>query len=273
MVKFIWILFIYSISLVAQDRIVALSPAINEIIFALGAGDEIVGNTEYCTYPPQSKSIPKVGGYFNPNLEKILALKPTIVIMQKSSIKLSKQLNRLGINSKVVEIKTIDNIKQSILSIGESLNRKKSALKIINSIDIALEKTKNIAQNQKILIVIGNNTSLVKQIFVAGQNLYFDDIIKISGNQNAFSSNRRGQPILNRENIIATNPDIVILLTHNMKSKGLTPKDLINPWHTLPINASSKNQIYIIDKEYAGIPSDRLVLFLEDFREILHKFK
>jgi len=257
----------------ALERIIALSPAINEIIYALGAGDEVVGNTEYCRYPSKSLSVPKVGGYFNPNLEKIITLKPTIVIMQKNSLKLSKQLNKLGINTKIVQIDRLQNIRTSILELGDILHREKNATKIVRDINSSLDGLKGIVKNKKILIVIGHNTSLIKQIFVAGQNLYFDDIINESGNINAFQSKRRGQPILNYENLISTNPDIVILLAHGMKQRGLKPNDLIKPWESLLIEASKNHQIYIIDKEYAGIPSDRLVLFLRDFKRILNEFK
>jgi iron complex transport system substrate-binding protein len=270
--KIIWILFL-TLSLQAQERIIALSPSINEILFALGAGDEIVGNTMYSTYPKASKEIPKVGGYFQPNLEKILSLKPTLAIMQQHNHKLAKQLNQLGIVTKVVKIDRIENIKNAILEIGDEVKRSKEAQNIVDDINQHLEKLKGIVTDKKILIVIGHNTSLIKQIFVAGQNLYFNDIIKASGNQNALQSTRKGQPILNQENIIATNPDIVILLAHSMKEKGLSPNDLIEPWKKLPIKVAETGQVYIIDKAYAGIPSDRLVLFLEDFRGILKRYQ
>ncbi len=257
----------------AGQRIIALSPSINEIVYALGAGDEIVGNTEYCTFPKASSSVTKVGGYFNPNLEKILSLQPTIVIMQQNNLKLSKQLNKLDIQTKVVKIDRLHNIKSSILTVGDLIDKKSEARQIVDDIESHLNALKGIVTDKKILIVIGHNTSLVKQIFVVGQNLYFDDIINISGNHNALQSKRKGQPILNQENIIATNPDMVILLAPFMKDKGLSPQDLISPWKELPIHAGREDQIYIIGKKYAGVPSNRLVLFLKDFKEILNAFK
>jgi len=253
----------------AQERIVTLSPAINEIVFALGAGDQVVGNTRYCTYPKASRQIPKVGGYFSPNLEKIVALNPTIVLMQPNNHKLASKLNKLGIPTKIIPIDRLPHIGQSIIELGKVLQKEPQAEAIVKKIAHALEETKGIVKNKKILMVIGHNTSLNKQIFVVGQNLYLDDIINASGNTNALHSKRKGQPIFNQENIIATNPDIVILLAHSMHQKGLTPSDLIDPWKTLPIRAARSGAIYIIDKEYSGIPSDRLVLFLQDFKKIL----
>jgi iron complex transport system substrate-binding protein len=229
----------------------------------------MVANTDFCNFPEDSKSKPKVGGYFSPNLEKILYLKPDMVIMQNSSLKLSKKLNKLGIKTKVLKLQRLTDIQNSIKTIGEVINKQNEAKKILDKIDKKLISLKNITKNKKILIVIGHNTSLVKRIFVVGQNLYFDDIINFSGNKNAFRSTRSGQPILNMENIIATNADIVILLSPFREEKSLTKQQLINPWLALPINAAKTNSIYLLDKEYAGISSHRLIYFLEDFRGFL----
>ncbi|HEX5711492.1 MAG TPA: helical backbone metal receptor, partial [Sulfuricurvum sp.] len=89
-------------NLFAAQRIIALSPSINETLFALGAGDQVIANTEYCNYPPQAKNRPKVGGYFSPSLEKILALNPTIVIMQENNAHFAQKLEQLGIRTMVI---------------------------------------------------------------------------------------------------------------------------------------------------------------------------
>lgn len=272
-IKTLFFTLLFVLTLNANERVIALSPSINEIVFALGAGDKIVGNTTFCDFPKEAVNIPKVGGYFNPSLEKILSLNPTLVIMQENSYKLGEKLQQLGIKTKVVRIDTLSNIRTSILEIGKILEKKDRAEKIVKEIDGELKKLKNITREKKILIVMGHNTSLASRIFVAGQNLYFDDIINESGNKNALQSQRKGQPVLNMENIIACNPDIVILLSHSMKEMGLSRSDLINPWLKLPINAGKTNSVYIIDKTYSGIPSDRLVYFLQDFREILNDYK
>ena len=267
------LIILLSVDIFASQRVVALSPAINEIIFALGKGNLIVGNTTYCSYPKESKKITKVGGYFNPSLEMIISLSPTIVIMQQNNYKLRDKLIKLGIKSKVIKIDKLKSIKKSILDIGTILKSKEIAGNIVDTISIELKNSKNIVKNQKILIVIGHNTTLDSRVFVAGRNLYFNEIIENSGNINALKSSRKGQPILNMENIIATDADIVILLAPSLKEYGLSKKDILKPWKNLPINASKNGNIYIIDKEYAGIPSDRLILFLQDFTKILYDVK
>lgn len=271
--KHLLYIFLFILQLSAIERIVVLSPSANEIVFALGKGNEVVGNTSYCTYPEASLKVTKVGGYFNPSLEKILALNPTLVIMQENNYKMGQKLQQLQIKTKIIKIDRLSSIKSSILEIGRTLNANDKANKIVQSIDTELENIKNIVKNKRILVVMGHNLTLASRIFVAGQNLYFDDIINASSNTNALQSKRKGQPVLNMENIIACNPDIVILLSHSMQEKGLSREQLINPWKELPINAGKTNSIYIINKLYAGIPSDRLIYFLQDFQGILHDYK
>ncbi len=266
-------LLLFTINLFAYERIIALSPSINEIIYALGDGEKIVGNTTFCNYPEDAKNKPKVGGYFSPSLEKILSLKPELVIMQNSSIKLSKKLQKLGIKTKVVKLTTLQDIKDTIVQIGVILDKSSKAQEILLSLETKLYQTKNILKDKKILFVIGHNLKLDSRIFVAGQNLYFDDIINQSGNTNAFQSKRAGQPILNMENIIATDADIVILLSPFRKQKQLTKEQLIKPWLDLPISAAKTKAIYVLDKEYAGISSHRLIYFLEDFKGFLQDAK
>ncbi|SHO80901.1 Vitamin B12 ABC transporter, B12-binding component BtuF [hydrothermal vent metagenome] len=266
--KLYLLILISTISISANSRIVALSPVINEIIYALQRDDLIVGNTEYSKYPKASKDKYKVGGFFDVSLEKILYTKPSLVIMQPNNIKLSKRLKLFGIKSQIIKINSLQDIKESILKIGQIVDNSIKAKEIVKNIDKALDSIKNIKKDKKILIVIGEYKNLIKGIFVVGKNLYLNDIIISSGNQNAFKSSRVGQPILNLESIIFSNPDIIIILAHNHK---LTLSQIKAPWQKLPINASKNNNIFIIEEEYAGIPSDRLVLFLRDFKNILKK--
>jgi len=266
--KYIFLL-LFTVNLFAYERIIALSPSINEIIYALGDGDKIVGNTKYCNFPEDAKSKPKVGGYFTPNLEKIVALKPDIVIMLEYTKKLSFKLNKLGIKTKVVKLTKLQEIKNSISSLGELLGKNKEANKILNDLDTELIDIENIIQDKKILIVIHGSASLEKRIFVVGQNLYFDDIINLSGNTNALQTKRKGQPVLNLESVIATNPDIVIVLSPRRVERGLSVEDITNPWYSLPITAAKTKNIFVADKPYSSIASNRLVYFLRDFKEYL----
>lgn len=266
-------IFIMAVQLSAVERIIALSPAANEMIFALGEGDKVVGNTSYCNTPKEARSVTKVGGYFSPSLEKIVTLSPDLVIMQDNNPPLTQKLIQLGIKTIVIKIDTIDSIKKAFFTIAKPLHAEAKAAVITKKIDKSLMGLRGIVQHKKILIVIGSPTDLSKEIYVAGQNLYFDDIIQASGNVNALQSSRKGQPVLNLEKILKTNPDIVIVLAPLMKERHLTREMILSPWRDLPINAVKTHSVFIQEGDYAGIPSDRIVLFIDDFGKILRESK
>jgi len=272
MKKLLFIL-IFCINLLAEERVVTLSPSINEIVFALGMGNNVVANTKHCDFPEESKAVPKIGGYNDISLEKVLESKPTVVIGQDYDEKLNQNLNALGIKTLIYKTNTISSIKNTILDLGTYFKKEEKAKEFVANIDNALSSIGSIVENKKILIVISPKKSLSNQIYVTGNFLYFEDIIKASGNQNAYFSTNPAQPVVNTEKIIAMNPDVIVLLTPFLDGKYEEQQEIINVWKQLPINASKENNIYTVDKLYAGIPSQRVEFFIKDFKKILENVR
>ena len=268
MKKFLFIL-IFCINLFGEERIVTLSPSINEIVFALEKGENVVANTMFCDYPIESKSIPKIGGYSSISLEKLLEAKPTVVIGQDYDEKLIENVKALNIKVLSYKTNTIENIRNTITQLGLLFNNEEKSKELVSNINKNLDSLKSIVENKKILIVISPKDSLSNNIYVTGNFLYFEDIIKASGNKNAYFSSHSAQPVVNTEKIINMNPDIIVLLAPYYDGKTKELEDLKRVWAKLPINASKQNNIYAIDKDYAGIPSHRVEYFINDFRKIL----
>jgi iron complex transport system substrate-binding protein len=272
MKKIIFVL-IFCINLLGAERVVTLSPSINEIVFALGVGKDVVANTNYCDFPEESKAILKIGGYNNISLEKILETKPTVVIGQDYDEKLNSNLKALGIKTLIYKTNTISSIKNTINELGNFFDKKEKAKELITNIDNALSSLGSIVENKKILIVISPKKSLSNQIYITGNFLYFEDIIKQSGNKNAYSSTNPAQPVVNTEKVIGMNPDIIVLLTPFLDGKKQEQQEIINAWKQLPINAAKDDNIYTVDKLYAGIPSQRVEFFIKDFKKILENVR
>ena len=272
MKKFLFIL-IFCINLLGSERIVTLSPSINEIVFALEKGENVVANTTFCDYPLESKNVPKIGGYSSISLEKLLEAKPSIVIGQDYDEKLIDNLKALNIEVLSYKTNTIENIKNTITKLGVLFKKEEKANELTTKIDNSLDSLKSIVENKKILIVISPKKSLSNQIYVTGNFLYFEDIIKESGNKNAYNSENPAQPVVNTEKIIGMNPDIIILLTPFLDGKKQEQDEIINAWKQLPINASKDDNIYTVDKLYAGIPSQRVEFFIKDFKKILENVR
>jgi iron complex transport system substrate-binding protein len=267
------LLLLLLLSSLFSQRLITLSPAVNEIVFALGKGADIVGNTEYCTFPKASKSIPKVGGYYNISLERVLALHPTLVILEKNNLALLPKFKKLGIKTVDVSTTSLRDLYKSFQKIGREIGASKAATKLVDAVEESIFKTQHILKDKSVLIVFGSHLNLQKQIYVSGNHLYFADIIRMSGNQNAFTGNTTKQPTLSYEGLIATNPDIVIILAPFAKQQHRSIKSIIKPWLSMPITAAKKACIYVIDKDYAGIPSDRVRLFIQDFQGVLRDAK
>jgi len=134
LLKFLVFLLLWG-NLFASERIIALSPSINETLFALGAGDQVIANTEYCNYPPEAKNRPKVGGYFSPSLEKILSLNPTMVIMQENNALLGDKLRQLGVKTMVIKIDSYPSIRQSIFTISSAVHKEAQGKQIVGELD------------------------------------------------------------------------------------------------------------------------------------------
>ena len=251
-----------------SDSIITLSPAINEIAFALALGDRIIANTEFCDFPIESKNIQKVGGYGSVSLEKVVNLNPSIIINQNYDKKLNSSLKALGFKTLVYKTDSLDDIKFAIKDLGDVFNRQNEAKILNTNIENSLKNIENIVENQKILIVISPQDTLSNQIYVTNNYIYFEDIIKKSGNKNAYQSSLKSQPAINSEKLILLNPDIIILLAPYLKSNK-QKDDMLNLWKNLPVNASKKDNIYIIDKTYSGISSHRVQYLIDDFRKIL----
>lgn len=266
-------LLLFSLTLFAQERIVTLAPSINEIVYALDMGKSVVANTKHCSYPEEAKSVMKIGGYASISLEKILSTKPTIVIGQNYDEKLNSNLEKLGIKTKIYKTTSISDIKNTILDLGKYFHKDEIASKIVDDINKSLDSLGGIVKDKRILIVISPKKDLHRQIYVSGNYLYFDDIIKASGNKNAYFSTSTMQPVVNVEKIINMNPDIIVLLAPFYDGKPVELAKLIDSWKDLPINASRNSNIYAVDKLYAGIPSDRVVYFMRDFKKILENVR
>ncbi|OCL82800.1 ABC transporter substrate-binding protein [Arcobacter porcinus] len=273
MKKLLYSILFISTFLFSNDRIITLSPAINEIVFALGLGDKVVANTEFCDFPEESKKVLKIGGYGSISLEKIVKLNPSFVINQSYDKKLNQDIKSLGFESLIYKTDDLNDIKFAINDLGNKFNKQKEANILNKNIENSLQNLENILENQKILIVISPQNTLSSQIYVAGNFVYFEDIIKKSKNINAYQSILKSQPIVNSEKIITMNPDIIILLAPYLEKEKNAQEKMLKMWKKLPVNASKNSNIYIIDKEYSGIPSHRVKNLIDDFKDILEDVK
>jgi len=266
------ILFILFITLnsSANERIISLSPSLTEIVYALGKGDSLVGTSSYSLYPKEAQKIPVIGGYENPNIEKILALSPTLVIGQEFIQGTLDKLKYFKIKTLMLNLKTIENIKKSITLLAREIDSENDS-KLIKDIDTAIQEASKNNTPHSVMIVYGLRDDLRSSNYIAGHDIFFEDIIKLSGNTNAYTATSTNQPVLNYENIIALNPDQIIILHSHATEPDVDVKKALKAWQSIPTNASRNNNISIVDENYLHIPSHRVALTIKRLSHEMNK--
>jgi len=260
--KIVLISFFFLLNLWANERIISLSPSITEIVFALDKGDKLVGVSSYSLYPKEAQKLPIVGGYENPNIEKILALRPTLVVGQTSNKGLLDKLKNFNIQTLALNLRRLHTIKESIAVLNKALDANKAET-LIKNIDDAIKNSPKTEKAQRIMIVYGLREDLRNGNYIAGHDIFFEDIIEECGNINAFKEDFLSQPVLSYENIIAVNPDKIIILHSLATGSHVDVEKALNAWKKIPTTASKYNNIHIVNDSYLHIPSHRVALTIQ----------
>lgn len=257
----------------ASERIITLAPSLSEIVFALGKGDELVGVSEFSSWPEEVKEITKVGGYSNPSLERVLSLNPTLVIGQGKYMHTISQIKELDVKTLSFELDTIESIKSAIQKIAQELHSDASPL--ISPIDEAVKQVKedkrlgSALKGKKVLIIYGLSLDMNRGMYIAGHNIFYEEIIQLAGAQNAFQGEFPGQPVIHYEALLQLNPDIVILIHQEGTDGKIDTEKAKALWYTVPINASKNKRIHIMQKSYLSIPSHRISKTIREIAEVI----
>src|SRR5580698_10384851 len=192
------------------QRIVSLAPAITETLFALGAGPQVVGVSQYCDYPPEVLKLPKIGTFLTPNIEAIAGLRPTIVIgLQNSSdLREVRALKAMGYRTLMVNDDSIAGIEASIRTIGEAIGRAQNAHALIERIDLnvaAIEERLRVVPERRVLMVVGH-----QPMVAVGRGTYLDELLTMARATNIAAGSDQTWPRLSLEYIIAMRPEVIL---------------------------------------------------------------
>ncbi|WP_135609476.1 ABC transporter substrate-binding protein [Methanococcoides sp. AM1] len=246
------------------ERIVSTMPSNTEILFAVGAGDNVVGGTIHDEYPPETADIPKVGGYTNLEFESIVSLEPDVIFASEANGEDAINiLKDLGFTVIVIEPKTIDDIMSNIELIGEVTGNKEMALSITDDMrtqmDAITSKTTNIPAEERprVLYLVWHDP-----MYSAGLNSYPDNLITMAGGDNIQKA--EGWPVINLEDVVDSNPQIIIC--SGMGGASYTIMDSIKNNDALAqTDAIKNNRIYpIADPSIIEIPGPRIVEGLKE---------
>ena len=251
-------------------RIVSHVPSITETLFALGLGDKLVADSDYCDYPEAAKTKPKIGGYFTPNIEEIVAMKPDLVLTDGYVPELISKLDSLGIPLAVVNPKDINSLLTDIELLGNVTGSQKEAAEITsdmkNRIDAVVDTVGNASRPSVFYVFEATDTT---KPWTAGPGSFVDALISLAGGVNVAASASNPWIQFNMEELVNSNPDI-ILVDSSHGTAAISPSQLkaLPGWQG--IAAVKENRIYTIDGDLVNRSGPRIVEGLEEIAKILH---
>ncbi len=252
----------------SPQRILPLTPSLSETLFALGLDDRIVGVTEFATYPKAARKKPKVGTFFNPSLEKILALEPDLVIVgsEHQDGKTSSALKKFGIPVYRVKPVNLNSIYLSISNLGEITGTLKRAQKVILRMKkqvAVIERRVAGLRPQRVFYQVG-----IDPIVTANRQTFAADLIRRAGGVLVTADNPIRYPTYAIEKIIVDAPEVIIISSMSPNTNYQRFRLSWQRWRTIP--AVRNDRIYVVDSDMVDRPSPRIVDGLAKMAEFIH---
>ncbi|HYV24803.1 MAG TPA: cobalamin-binding protein [Pyrinomonadaceae bacterium] len=248
------------------DRIVSLAPNLTEIVYAVGAGDRLVGRTSYCDYPPQAKSVSEIGDTMRPSIERLIALKPQIVLVSTASQleSFTRQLDDQKIAVYVTNPKNLDEIFLSIERLGELFGTSETAKKLATELRNRTQKVEAAVASAKPVRVFYQVSD--QPLYTIGRDAYLTDLIKRAGGVSVTADVATAFPRYSDEAALASKPDAIILPSGG--SMGNANSNVASALKNSP--AVLSNRVYKINDDHLSRPGPRLVDGLEEIARALH---
>ncbi len=251
------------------ERIISLAPSNTEILFTLGLEDRIVGVTDFCDYPEAAKSKEKIGGFSEPNIEKIISLQPDLILATSMHQKPVEELEKLNVPSVVLDPKDFEDVFTSIEIIGKATGQDDKAAAIVGDLKARVKDV-----DDKVIKLTEDERPKVyyeiwpSPITTAGPGTFVNDIIQRAGGENIAKDAKKAYPQYSQEMIVAKNPDIIIFSHHG--SSNQSAEDILNRQGWESIEAIKNNKVFYVEENLVQRATPRLVDGLEQLAEMMH---
>ena len=233
-----------------SERIVSLSPNLTEIVFALGLGDKVVGVSNNCDWPIEAKQKPKMGTFWQPNTEAIIAAKPDLVVCESflQQKEIAETLKRTGLRVVSLRIESIEEFYSAILSIGQAAGCSDKAELLVANIknDIDQIRAKS-SSAKKVNVLWAVQTEPMR---VVGVKTFVNEIIDLAGGQNVIEPTGDQYPSVGTETILTCGAEVIIqsaMGTEDITKQQETAEKFWNRFANLP--AVKDKKVYVIEAD------------------------
>jgi iron complex transport system substrate-binding protein len=234
-------------------RVISLTPSATEVVAALGSASLLVGVDDYSTFPPEIAALPKVGSFLAPNLEIIVGLKPSLVIVDDVHSQAAGALNDAGIATVACAIHGLPDVKAALRSVGARLGKAADAERVVESIDSALDRAAAArpARRPRVLAVIDREVGGLGNLVSAGPGSWVDELLAVVGGDNVLSAAGVRYPKISAEEVLRTRPEVILDLSYAARQS-------IAAWDKLDVPAVTGKRVHAVSEPYLIAPSPRV---------------
>ncbi len=261
-------------TLPAPRRIVSLVPATTEMLFAIGVADRIAGVGSYDRFPREVDLFPRVGGLLDPNVERILSLKPDLVIVYETQTELIRQLGRVGIPMFPYVHRGVPDITETIRAIGARVGVTAAAEAVASRIDRQLSelRVRMVGRSRPTtLLVFGREPGSLRFIDASGGYGFLHDLLEIAGGSNVLSDLKRQSVQMSTEMILGLAPEVIIELQDGASTRRERLDAEARVWDALPsVPAVRNKRVHLLVGDEFVVPGPRIVLAGKRFAQTLH---
>jgi iron complex transport system substrate-binding protein len=258
----------------APTRLISLVPAVTEMLFALGLGERMVGVSSFDRFPPEVERVPKVGALLDPDVERILSLRPDLVFIYRSQVDLEKQLGRARIPVFTYAHAGLADVTATIRRVGERTGVADRAESLARSIESRVEAIREQSRGRprpRTLVVFGRNAFSLRGIYASGGIGFVHDMLVVAGGENVFADMKREAVQATTELIIARRPEVIVELRADPIDPATEAKER-RTWAALSsLPAVQTGRLHIIADPRTVIPGPRVAEGLEVLARTLHQ--
>jgi iron complex transport system substrate-binding protein len=248
-------------------RVVSLAPSITEILFAIGAGDTLVGRDGYSNFPREVEAVPVVGTDLEPSLERVLGLRPDVVITATTAnrIETVEELERVGLAAFTTHTESLGELDATIRSVGALVDRAAEAEALAARLRAGLDEVRRAAAGKPgvpTLVVVWNDP-----LYVVGKDTYAAELLALAGGRNVADDAGAGFPRYALERVLRNAPEVLIIGSHSTTGGPSDPAAYWSRWPTIP--AVKSGRIHLVDGDVVFRPGPRVVEAARALRELL----
>ena len=249
----------------SPTRIVSIAPSNTEMLFALGLDERIAGVDSYSTYPAEARQKPQVGTYLEPDLERVVAAEPDLILATEAHLgTVLPELDALGLPTVVIEPMNLDEVFSGMLLLGTITGVSPRAQQVVCELQARVDAvTEAVAGAPHPRVFF----ELSPDLYTAGPGSYVDDLISRAGGENVAASAAELWPQLSAEAVVTADPEVILLADH---AAGVTAAQVAARPGWQEVSAVQQGRIVSLDADLVARPGPRVVDGLEAIAAALH---